>query len=59
MVDEPNQVESEHKVVKAKPDAAPDLPLLSKDAWELVQYRLWDHLRSKMWTTLPVTEMEM
>jgi hypothetical protein len=54
MADEPNQAESEHKVVKAKPDAAPDLPTLSKDAWELVQYRMWDHLRSRMWTTLTV-----
>lgn len=32
----------------------PDLPVLSKDAWELVQYRMWDQLRSKMWTTLTV-----
>jgi hypothetical protein len=54
MADERNQAESEHDVVKTKPDAAPDLPMLSKDAWELVQYRLWDHLRSKVWTTLSV-----
>ena len=38
----------------ATPAPSPDLPVLSKDAWELVQYRLWDHLRSKMWTTLTV-----
>lgn len=35
-------------------ERSPDLPLLSKDAWELVQYRMWDQLRSKMWTTLTV-----
>ncbi|HEY3303964.1 MAG TPA: hypothetical protein VGL70_10575 [Candidatus Binatia bacterium] len=35
-------------------EASPTIPALSKDAWELVQYRLWDQLRSKMWATLTV-----
>jgi hypothetical protein len=35
-------------------EASPTIPALSKDAWELIQYRLWDHLRSKMWATLTV-----
>lgn len=42
------------EVTSAKPASSPELPALSKDAWELVQYRLWDQLRSKMWTTLTV-----
>jgi len=46
--------ESNQEVTEATPDRSPDLPMLSKDAWELVQYRLWDHLRSKMWSTLTV-----
>ena len=51
--------ESEAGTVKPEaptvpPARSPDLPVLSKDAWELVQYRLWDHLRSKMWTTLTI-----
>lgn len=35
-------------------ERSPDLPVFSKDAWELVQYRMWDQLRSRMWTTLTV-----
>ncbi len=32
----------------------PDIPALSEDAWDLVQYRLWDKIRGKMWATLTV-----
>jgi hypothetical protein len=49
---EPSPVKPEAPT--APPAPSPDLPALSKDAWELVQYRLWDHLRSKMWTTLTI-----
>lgn len=35
-------------------ESSPAIPPLSKDAWELIQYRLWDQLRSKMWATLTV-----
>jgi hypothetical protein len=54
MSTEPEEATTKPDVPAAAPARSPDLPALSKDAWELVQYRLWDHLRSKMWTTLTI-----
>lgn len=37
---------------EAPVESSPQIPALSKESWELIQYRLWDSVRSKMWTTL-------
>lgn len=54
-MNEQNQAETEIEPEVLPTDGLePRLPKLSKDGWELVQYRLWDSIRSKMWRTLSV-----
>lgn len=54
MTDGTHEQEEQSEKLPTVPDPSPATPALSKDAWELIQYRLWDHLRGKMWTTLSV-----